>query len=339
MINVGIIGFGRIGRSIFRLISDEKKIKVKLISDLYDDIDNLIYLIKNDTTYGQFKREIKPKDKKKLLLEKKIIHYFTNKEINENKLKKLHLDVLIISNGISSVIDNFVSFQKKGLVKKIIITNSTDKCEKEIVMGVNDANNLKKYNIFSSSICDANAISHLLNILEKNNLCKNGSVTTIHPWLSYQNLVDSFSISQTNPNFNWTNYALGRSSIDNIIPKDTTAIDAVDKILPGIRSKFLSFSYRVPNSIVASSDLTINLNKKVSSKHLKNLMENEFKNSKYVKLNYEPLVSLDYKESKYSAIIDMQWIKVKNNTAKFVIWYDNEIGYSMNVINLIKKIF
>jgi glyceraldehyde 3-phosphate dehydrogenase len=165
-----------------------------------------------------------------------------------------------------------------------------------------------------------------------------GALTTLHPWLSYQNLVDGPSISQSNPGIVWTDYALGRASVDSLIPKNTTAMSATEQVLPQLQGKILSFSYRIPTNIVASSDITLNLSKNVTEAELQEFLTTQCHNNPYVKINTESLVSLDYEQEEASAILDMQWVKVKGKTVKVVLWYDNEWGYSARVLDLVNKL-
>jgi glyceraldehyde 3-phosphate dehydrogenase len=167
---------------------------------------------------------------------------------------------------------------------------------------------------------------------------ESGSLTTLHPWLAYQNLVDGPSISQSNPGVVWTDYALGRSSCDSLIPKNTTAMDAIERVLPNLSGKILSFSYRIPTDIVASSDITLNLKKEVTKEELVVFLTKMCANSQYVAINTESLVSLDYEQTESSAIIDMQWTNAVSNTVKIVLWYDNEWAYSARVLDLARKL-
>ena len=166
----------------------------------------------------------------------------------------------------------------------------------------------------------------------------NGSLTTLHPWLAYQNLVDGASISSANPGVIWKDYALGRASTGNLIPKNTTAMTAVEKVIPKLKGKVLSFSYRIPTDIVASSDITLSLGKDVSESELRQFFENKCDSSRYVKMNYESLVSMDYEKEELSGVIDGQWLKTNKNVVKVVLWYDNEWGYSSRVLDLATKL-
>ena len=224
------------------------------------------------------------------------------------------------------------------MLKKVIVTHCSDKVDKEIILGVNEDKLLNKHSVISNSICDSNAIAHILKWLNDEYTILNGSLTTLHPWLGYQNLLDSFSFSYSSPGVPWPDFALARSSIDNLIPKQTTAINAVENVLPEIKDKIISFSYRVPTNIVSSSDLTINLKKNINLEEFNKYLVNKANESEFVSLNYESLVSKDYIGNESSAIIDMQWTQKVNNTFKVVLWYDNEFGYASRVIDLTEKV-
>ena len=156
----------------------------------------------------------------------------------------------------------------------------------------------------------------------------------MHPWLSYQNLVDGVSISQSNPGIAWKDYALGRASSKSLIPKNTSAMNVIEKVIPQLKGKILSFSYRTPTDIVSSCDITLLIKKNINEEKLKKFLKSKVENSKFVTINEESLVSLDYIKNNNSAILDMQWVKVSKNLIKIVLWYDNEWGYSNRVVDL-----
>ena len=164
-----------------------------------------------------------------------------------------------------------------------------------------------------------------------------GAVTTLHPWLSYQSLVDGPSISQSNPGVVWSDFALGRAAGESLIPKNTTALTATEKIIPAIAGKLLSFSYRIPTRTVASSDLTPHLESSFTTKQFEQFLNDQCLQSDYVRANYESLVSVDYEQDEASAILDLQWIKTMNNTVKLILWYDNEWAYSTRALELAEK--
>ena len=259
MINIGINGFGRIGRAIFKNLVFSKGFKIVHINELNPDIKNIAYLLKYDSTYGKLDNKISYKSSD-LIFDGSSIKVTNKIKINEVDWKKSKVDIIIDSSGIDS---NIILAKKlNNIVKKVIVTKSSDLTDKEIILGINDDKILKKDFIISSSICDANACAHILKWIDDKYKIINGHITTLHPWLSYQNLVDNSPINQSNPSITWPDFSLGRASVRSLIPKNTTVIDAVSKVLPNIKKKITCFSYRVPIDTVASADLTLNIKKK-----------------------------------------------------------------------------
>ena len=218
---VGINGFGRIGRAIFRLLSERDDIKIKVINDINKDIKNVCYTIKYDTIHGKFKKKIS-NDKNNILFKKDKIKYFSKRKVNQVNWRKFGIDILIDSSGILENVKILANDIKLSEYK--IITHATyDQPKiKTFIFGVNDSNfNLNKNKIISSSICDTVAFSPLYKIINDKFNILNGNLITLHPWLQYQNLLDGKSAAWSIPGDTFSQYALGRSSVQNLIPKST----------------------------------------------------------------------------------------------------------------------
>lgn len=234
---------------------------------------------------------------------------------------------------------------KKGEVKKVFITHSPEDVDFTIILGVNqDEFDLKRHHVISTSICDATAIAPVMKAIYHAFGIEFGYVTTLHPWLSYQNLLDGPASSWSFPGEIYHHFALGRSVFGNMIPKPTSAISATCKVLKkeGITEEMIgSFSYRTPTAIVGSADITLKLTKLTSKQEVISLFEH-FEQDQMWKIfhnNWEPLVSLDFKKSDFSAIIDHRWTDlVGRKLLKLVLWYDNEWGYSARVLDQIKYV-
>lgn len=340
MIRVGLNGFGRIGRAITRILLKSNGAKLEVVNEIDNDIDNLAYLIKHDSIYGTLSSNIKVNKKiNAIKIDNNEIKFFAKKKLDEVNWKKFNLDVVIDATGVEQNIVDARNILSKKL-KKVIITHSPNKhIDNTIIMGVNENSyDYRTDNIISSSICDASAIGPIIYQLNKNFGVKKGYITTLHPRLSYQNLLDGSLKSVSNPGHNWKNYSLGRDSISNLIPKHTTAISAVLKCIKSLEGKLEGLSFRVPTSIVCASDLTIELNRKVSKKQVKNLFKQLSKKfSNIFGYQEESLTSLDHLKTSKSVIVDSNFINIlKGNFLKMVIWYDNEWGYSNRVIDIAK---
>lgn len=343
-IKVGINGIGRIGKALCRKIIKDPDFELIHINDINPDIGNIVYQLNYDTLYGNLdpKDKFFLKDNSYLIVEEKKISYSTKNKINEVDRFK-GLDIVIDSSGVKSNVLLAKKLIAKKNVKKIIITHSPEEVDFTMVLGGNEENyEPKKHHLISSSICDATAIAPVLKIVNEKYGIENGYITTLHPWLNYQKLLDGPSSSWSVPGSIYHHYALGRSSIGNMIPKPTSALDATFKILPELNMKIGSFSYRTPTNIIGSADITLNLKSDVNSvdliiKDFEKIEKNQ--ELKIIKNSFDPLVSLDYLKSDFSVHIDHRWTEViSGRLLKLVLWYDNEWGYTSKVIDQSKFI-
>ena len=337
--SVGINGFGRIGRAILRNNLEKKYFDIVHINDINPDINNLAYLIKFDSTYGKLLNKVKVK-KGKLIIDDNEIVITHEKSISDVDWTRTSVDIVIDSSGVDINLSNASKLKRQG-IKKYICTNSPakEKVDKTIIMGVNEKTiNLDNDFKIAASICDANAFVPVTNLLENNYGIEHGFLTTLHPWLGYQNLLDGPSVSYSSPGEIHDHYALGRSSFGTLIPKTTSAINASCKVLESLNGKFLSFSYRVPTMIVGSGDASIKLKKKTSTTEVMELFNQAQRDQKYAIFhnNTKNLISSDFIGSDYSVVVDHRWLHVnEDNYIKVVMWYDNEWGYSARVMDLV----
>ena len=340
-IKVGLNGLGRIGRHIFKMCIDDPMIEIVGINEVNPDLNNWVYTLNYDSIYGQSKHKAEIKNKK-IICNKRSIFTSMCKDISQVKWKDWGAKIIIDASGVLQNTLKSKTIIKNNIAEKIIFTNSPDNIDFTMILGVNENEyKPKKHHLIGASICDATAIAPVSKIIDSLFKVKLGYVTTLHPWLSYQNLMDGPSSSWSVPGEVYHHYALGRSATGNMIPKPTSAMDAVFKVLPSITRNIGSFSYRTPTQIIGSADLSFLIEKSTNKEEIiKALID--FQNSqKYpiLKLTNKPLVSMDYIGEKFSAIVDTRWLDVINSELiKIVLWYDNEYGYCCNVINQIKYI-
>ncbi len=337
--NIGINGYGRIGRIIHRIISDSRDIRLVAINDINPDINNIAYLANYDSTYGPLSDKYFA-DGENIANTKRSILCFSEDDISKVNWQDQGVDLLIDSSGIEKNLFN--SRNLKGKVKNIIFTNSPNESnvDKTIIFGVNHEDlNIAEDFLISSSICDAIAFAPLAKLINDNFRIERGFLTTLHPWLGYQNLLDGPSKAYAAPGKIHDEYALGRSSAMNLIPKSTSAIDATCKVIPDLKEKFMSVSYRVPTNIVSSADSTIILKNSISKEEIAELLiENEKKYPKIISNNFDALVSSDFIQNNASVIVDHRFLETQDNFLKILSWYDNEWGYSSRVVDLINFI-
>ena len=340
-IKVGLNGLGRIGRHIFKMCIDDPLIEIVGINEVNPDLNNWVYTLNYDSIYGQSKHKAEIKNKKIICNKRSIFTSMCN-DIDQVKWKDWDAKIIIDASGVLQNTLKSKTIIKQNLAEKIIFTNSPNNVDFTMVLGVNE-NKYKprKHHLIGASICDATAIAPVSKIIDSLFKIKLGYVTTLHPWLSYQNLMDGPSSSWSVPGEVYHHYALGRSAIGNMIPKPTSAMDAVFKVLPSITRNIGSFSYRTPTQIIGSADLSFLVEKSTSKDEIIKALIDFQNYQKYpiLKLTNNPLVSMDYIGEKFSAIVDTRWLDVINSELiKIVLWYDNEYGYCCNVINQIKYI-
>ena len=343
MIKVGINGFGRIGRSIFRINLENKEFDIKLINDIDPDINNHSYLLEFDCTYGKLeKSDIKIEGSSILTSDGKTV--FTSFEsIDLVPWEKYDVDLIIDATGIEKNVKKGNEILENKRAKKIIYTFCPKtKIDGTFLYGVNfDSYNKKDHNLLSSSICDANAVAPFLKLLDDSFGIELGEITTLHPWLGYQNLLDGTISSVSNPGHFWTDYALGRSSLNNLIPKETRLMESLDEVIPMVSDRIHASSFRTPTSIVSAADGVFLLKEKTSIENIiKQISNYQKKFPGVLHLEDRSLVSIDFKKTSYAASIDKRWLYLNNGKLlKFVLWYDNEYGYSARTLNLAKRIF
>lgn len=340
MLKVGINGFGRIGKAIFRANYKYKIFEVVAINDINEDNNNIAYMLNYDSTYGRFNEKVGA-DESGIIVGNRRIKVYHNPHIDEVPWENEEVGVVIDASGVNENVLRARNLRKKGI--RCVVTHSpdVDKVDKTIIMGVNEDILSKEDFVISSSICDAIAFSPVMKVLNDNFEVDHGYLTTLHPWLPYQNLLDGPSKSFAYPGKILHHYVLGRGSTTSLIPKPTSCITASCKVLDFLKGKFLSLSFRVPTAIVSSADVSVKLNKKVITEEIIELFKKKEAEQK-LKIfynNFEPLVSVDFVGSEYSAVIDHRWTMVNDsNYIKMILWYDNEWGYSNRVVDLIKHI-
>lgn len=336
-VRVGINGFGRIGRCVARLLDGTQGLELVAVNDLADKIENLAYLYNFDTVYGRPARRAKVVDMGTLDIDGQILTFTHEPDLFQVPWEDREVDILVESSGVRANVAAAQALVKAGRVKKVIITHLPDgDIDTCLIMGVNDHTyDPGKHHVVSSSICDANAIAHAVKLLDDTFGIVNGFITTLHPWLAYQKLVDSHVSSTAYPGMVWDDFSLGRSSVASLIPKNTTAVRALRPVLPHIEERIRGFSYRVPTQTVCSADLTIQLSRPVSTEEVTAAVSAYCAASPYAVVNGESLVSVDYSGEACSVAFDGQWTTANGDMVKMVLWYDNEWGYSSRVVDMI----
>ncbi|MGI9288757.1 MAG: glyceraldehyde 3-phosphate dehydrogenase NAD-binding domain-containing protein [Pseudomonadales bacterium] len=337
-IRLGINGFGRIGRCIARIATTNSEFEIAAVNELNDDVENAVYLYNYDSTYGRAQSLADlSKNGNRVRFDDREAQFYCYQKCDDVPWQDTTVDIVIDATGIAENVQGCRSLVNSEKARKAIITHSPESgVDRYIVMGVNcDDYNPQRDHVVSTTICDTNAIAHVLKALDDHFGIVNGFVTTLHPWLSYQNLVDGPVAWQSSPGAYWKDFSLGRSSIGALIPKNTTAVSCLRPVLPDIEPRLNGFSYRTPTDVVCSADLSITLESTVELEQLQAFLADRFSGSPYCAINHGPLVSVDFKGQPYSAVLDARWLQILNHKlVKIVLWYDNEWGYSSRVLDL-----
>ncbi|MFA6118390.1 MAG: type I glyceraldehyde-3-phosphate dehydrogenase [Parachlamydiales bacterium] len=328
MIKIAINGFGRIGRLVFRLAHKHKKIKIVAINDLIPTF-NLTYLLKYDSVHGKFEGEIKETEDQIIVDGEKIL---ITKEKDPEKLpwKDLDVDYVIESTGRFTQLEDAKKHITAG-AKRVVISAPAKDGVPTFVCGVNH----KKYNpktdfVVSNASCTTNCLAPITKVLLDNFGFEEGLMTTIHAVTATQPTVDGPSHKDLRG---------GRSAMSNIIPSSTGAAKVVGLCIPEVKGKLTGMAFRVPTVDVSVVDLTVKLKNSTNYEEICNAMKKESLGEMKGILGYtdEPVVSTDFISSTYSSIFDKgAGIALTDKFYKIVAWYDNEMGYSQRIVDLVE---
>ena len=325
--NIAINGFGRIGRSILRIIVENNSdINVVGINDL-GNYENLAYLLKHDSVMGILDANVRI-DGDKLLVDERVIQLTSIKDPSELPWKDMNIDVVVESTGIFR--DN-ISLNKHldaGAKKVLLTVPPKDEIDSTIVLGVNDDDLKPEDKIVSNASCTTNCLAPIAKVLDDNFGIISGLMTTVHAYTNDQALAETTH----------SDFRRGRSATQNIIPTSTGAAKAVGMVLPELNGKLDGMAMRVPVPDGSVVDLVVELEKKVSiddiNKAVKNAADNELNG--ILEYSDVPLVSTDILNNPHSSIYDASSTQLlEGNHVKVVCWYDNEWGYSNRVVDLI----
>jgi glyceraldehyde 3-phosphate dehydrogenase len=335
---IAINGFGRIGRIFFRLAFNKENFDIVAINDL-SDIENLAYLLKYDSVYGQYDKNVEVKDNK-LIVEGREVLVF--KETDPSKLpwKDLDIDLVVEATGF------FTEFEKAKMhliagAKRVVIT-APAKDEITYTFTPNLERDLDKiFNlgeqglITSNASCTTNSVNPVIYIMMKRLGIKKAILTTIHAYTNTQSLVDSISKGK--------DFRRGRAGAFNIVPSTTGAAEATVRVIPEMKGKFDGISIRVPVICGSLSDITMVTERPTSVEEVNNIFKEEAQKPEWqgiIKVVEDQIVSSDIIGQPYGAIIDLTLTKVVDgDLVKVFSWYDNEYGYCAMLIKHIERLF
>ena len=323
-LKIGINGFGRIGRLVFRSAIKRSDIEIVAINDLLA-IDHLAYLLKYDSVHGLFEGSIDISDNY-LIVNGKKIKIFSERDPEKITWGDLETDVVAECTGIFTSLEMANKHINGGCKKVVISAPSPD--APMFVMGVNHKDINSTHNIVSNASCTTNCLAPIAKVLNDNFTIDEGLMTTVHAATATQFTVDSPSKKD---------FRSGRSTLLNIIPASTGAAKAVTKVIPSLVGKLTGMAFRVPTANVSVVDLTVRLSKKTSYNEIKDIMKKASESNLKGILGYtdKPVVSQDFVGDSRTSIFDASaGIELNENFYKIISWYDNEYGYSNKLLDL-----
>ncbi|MFB6076147.1 MAG: type I glyceraldehyde-3-phosphate dehydrogenase [Candidatus Aenigmatarchaeota archaeon] len=329
MVNVGINGFGRIGRMILKAGLEDSEVDLLAINDIAPP-ENLAYLLKHDSVYGNYDKKVQVKDGK-LLIGDKRIKFFNEKNPEYLPWKDLGVDIAVESSGVFRHVDDAKKHLEAG-AEKVLISAPSKGGGKFIVYGVNDDEyNKNKHDIISNASCTTNSLAPVVKVLNESLGIEKGQLTTVHGYTASQNLIDGPK----------KKVRRGRSAAENIVPTSTGAATAVTKVIPELKNKLDGIALRVPVPCGSISDFVCHTNQNTSVEEVNNILKKASRNKMHGIMDYteDELVSRDILQNPHSSVVDSKMTNVVDkNQVKVLAWYDNEWGFSNRMIDVLKML-
>jgi len=329
MKKVAINGFGRIGRLIYRLLQDDAEFEVVAINDL-TDAEQLAYLLKYDTSHRSYMPNEISYENDFIIVKDKKIKIFAEKDPANLPWDELDIDIVFECTGVFTSKEKSMAHIKAG-AKKVVISAPAKGDLKTIVYNVNEDILDGSEEIISAASCTTNCLAPVVYLLDKHFGVKKGYMTTIHAYTNDQTVLDV-------PHRKGANSRRGRAAAANIIPSSTGAASAIGLVLPNLKGKLDGTALRVPTTTGSIVDLSLRLNKEVTVEEInKMFMENQ---NETIGFTLDPIVSSDIISSELGALVDGQLTNILEvdgeQMIKIMAWYDNEMGYSAQMVRVAK---
>ncbi|KAI8212121.1 Glyceraldehyde-3-phosphate dehydrogenase [Colletotrichum sp. SAR 10_76] len=328
-IKVGINGFGRIGRIVFRNAIEHPEVEIVAVNDPFIETKYAAYMLKYDSTHGIFNGEIK-QEGNDLVINGKTVKFYTERDPAAIPWKETGADYVVESTGVFTTTDKAKAHLQGGAKKVIISAPSAD--APMYVMGVNEKSYDGSADVISNASCTTNCLAPLAKVINDKFGIVEGLMTTVHSYTATQKTVDGPSAKD------WRG---GRTAAQNIIPSSTGAAKAVGKVIPELNGKLTGMSMRVPTANVSVVDLTARIEKGASYDQIKQAIKEAAEGPLKGVLAYteDDVVSTDMIGNPNSSIFDAKaGISLNDNFVKLVSWYDNEWGYSRRVLDLLAHV-
>lgn len=328
-LKIGINGFGRIGRNVFRVAMEHEGIEILAVNDL-TDAKTLAHLLKYDSVHGKYPGTVEARDGS-IIVDGKEVKVYAEKDPALLPWGQLGVDIVIESTGRFTKAQDANKHLEAG-AKKVIISAPATGEDITIVMGVNEENyEPKNHHIISNASCTTNCLAPVAKVLQDKLGIEKGFMTTVHSYTNDQQILDLAH----------RDLRRARAAAMSIIPTTTGAAKAVSLVMPELKGKLNGFSMRVPTPNVSVVDLVVEVKRDTSVEEVNETFKAASENQMQGILGFseEPLVSVDYNNDPHSSIVDsLSTMVIGGNMVKVISWYDNEWGYSCRVVDLVKYI-
>ncbi len=326
MVKIAINGFGRIGRNAFKIAFERSDAEIVAINDL-TDAKTLAHLLKYDSNYGIYGRNVEYDDEN-IIVNGKKVRVLAEKDPASLPWRDMGIDVVIESTGLFTDPAKARAHIDAGAKKVVISAPAKGEGAKTIVLGVNDDQITADDQIISNASCTTNCIAPVMKVLEDNLGIEKAMMTTVHSYTASQKLQDAPA----------KDIREARNAAENIVPTTTGASKAAALTIPSLKGKFNGLSVRVPTPVVSLSDITAISKRPTSIEEINDIFRRAAKEDYYqgiLDATDEELVSIDYRGNSHSCIVDLKLTDVVDgNLIKVVAWYDNEWGYSNRLVEL-----
>lgn len=336
-VRVAINGFGRIGRLFFKSAFETPGIEIVALNDL-GDVENLAYLLKYDTVYGRYDKEVKADlPNGKLVVDGKEIAFLQVKDPTQLPWKDMNVDIVVESTGLFDEYEKAKVHLAAG-AKRVVITAPAKDADGEagqtVLIGVNE-DNLKIAPITSNGSCTTNSASPVIQVLSENPGIVKASLSTVHAYTATQAIVDG-------PIRKGTNYRQGRAAAQNTVPETTGAAISVARAIPELKGKFDGLSFRVPNITGSISDITFIAKRATTVEEIRQILTDAANSERWkgiLQVTNDQIVSSDIIGQPYGATVPLDLIKViDGDMVKVLSWYDNEAGYVSTLVKHVQKV-
>lgn len=329
MKKIAVNGFGRIGRAALKVILNTPGLEIVAINDLMN-IENAAYLLRYDSVYGKFEHEVTIRGSYLRVVDKEVL-FISEKDPAKLPWKELDIDVVIESTGVFTNRKDAEKHIHAG-AKNVLISAPTQSADiPTVIHGVNTVDG--KTAIFSCASCTTNNISPIIEIIDRRIGIKKAILNTVHAYTASQALVDAPSSKRIR---------MGRSAAVNLVPASTGAAKAMIKALPAFEGKFDGIAIRTPVPVGSVSDITFVSSRATTAEEVNNILVEESKTKRYkliLSVTNEPLVSSDIHHSPFASIVDLEMTRVVDgDLVKILAWYDNEWGFTNQMIRQILEI-